>query len=62
MDMPTLRGVLTLVLMLAFLAIVVWAWSGRRKKDFEEAANLPLNEAGVHCTSRRALARRGGCR
>lgn len=46
MDMPTLRGVLTLVLMLAFLAIVVWAWSSRRKKDFEEAARLPLDDAG----------------
>ena len=45
MDLPTLRGVLTLILMLAFLAIVVWAWSSRRKKDFEEAARLPLDEA-----------------
>jgi cytochrome c oxidase cbb3-type subunit 4 len=45
MDMPTLRGILTLVLMLAFLGVVVWAWSSRRKQDFEEAARLPLHDA-----------------
>ena len=44
MDMPTLRGILTLVLMLAFLGVVVWAWSSRREKDFEEAARLPLDD------------------
>lgn len=35
----------TLALLIAFLGIVVWAWSGRRKKDFEEAANLPLEDS-----------------
>jgi cytochrome c oxidase cbb3-type subunit 4 len=45
MDMPTLRGVLTLILMLAFLGVVVWAWSSRRKQDFEAAARLPLDDA-----------------
>lgn len=34
----------TLLLMTAFVGIVYWAWSGRRRKDFEEAANLPLEE------------------
>jgi cytochrome c oxidase cbb3-type subunit 4 len=34
----------TLLLMTAFIGIVWWAWSGRRHKDFEEAANLPLQE------------------
>jgi cytochrome c oxidase cbb3-type subunit IV len=34
----------TLLLMIAFIGIVWWAWSGRRRKDFEEAANLPLEE------------------
>ena len=45
MDMPTLRGVLTLILMLAFLGVVVWAWSSRRQQDFEAAARLPLDDA-----------------
>ena len=42
MDLPTLRGLFTLVLMVAFVAIVIWAWSGKRRKDFDEAAQLPL--------------------
>jgi cytochrome c oxidase cbb3-type subunit IV len=34
----------TLLLMVAFIGIVYWAWSSRRHKDFEEAASLPLEE------------------
>lgn len=34
----------TLLLMAAFVGIVYWAWSSRRRKDFAEAANLPLEE------------------
>jgi cbb3-type cytochrome oxidase subunit 3 len=30
--------------MIIFLAIVFWAWSGRRKESFDEAANIPLEE------------------
>jgi len=44
MDLPTLRGLFTLVLMVAFVAIVIWAWSGKRREDFEEAARLPLED------------------
>jgi cytochrome c oxidase cbb3-type subunit 4 len=42
MDAGTWRGVFTVIMFLLFAAICIWAWSGRRKKDFEEAANLPL--------------------
>lgn len=45
MDLPTLRGLFTLILMVAFVAIVIWAWSGKRRKDFEEAARLPLDDS-----------------
>jgi cytochrome c oxidase cbb3-type subunit 4 len=38
----TWHVVWTLLLMTAFIGIVYWAWSSRRHKDFEEAANLPL--------------------
>lgn len=34
----------TVVVMIVFLAIVFWAWSGRRKESFDEAANIPLEE------------------
>ena len=36
MDLPTLRGLFTLVLMIAFVVIVVWAWSGKRKAAFDD--------------------------
>ncbi|MCM2681187.1 cbb3-type cytochrome oxidase subunit 3 [Echinimonas agarilytica] len=34
------QGVITLVLMAIFIGIVLWAYSNRRKKAFDEAANL----------------------
>lgn len=42
----------TLLLMTAFIGIVAWAWSRRRHKDFNEAAQLPLeeDEPGAHRT------------
>jgi cytochrome c oxidase cbb3-type subunit 4 len=32
--------------MLAFVGVVIWAWSSKRKTDFEEASRLPLDESG----------------
>jgi len=34
----------TIVVMIIFVGIVFWAWSGRRKESFDDAANLPLEE------------------
>ena len=44
MEMGTMRGLVTLALMVAFVAIWAWAWSSRRRKDFDEASRLPLEE------------------
>jgi cytochrome c oxidase cbb3-type subunit 4 len=44
MNIGTVRGLITLALMLAFLGLVIWAYSKRRKTDFDEAARLPLEE------------------
>ena len=44
MDAGILHGAWTAALLAVFAAIVVWAWSGRRKRDFDEAARLPLEE------------------
>ncbi len=44
MDIGTLRGLLTAALLVLFLGIVFWAWSRRRRGDFERAARLPLEE------------------
>ncbi|MEP5766595.1 MAG: cbb3-type cytochrome c oxidase subunit 3 [Halieaceae bacterium] len=48
MDINTLRGLSTLLLLIAFLGLVFWAYSSRRKKDFEEAANLPFADDDMH--------------
>jgi len=34
----------TIALFALFVAIVVWAWSGRRKQSFDEAAGIPLQD------------------
>jgi cytochrome c oxidase cbb3-type subunit 4 len=39
-----LSGIVTATLLLVFLAGWAWAWSPRRRKDFEEAARLPLDD------------------
>ena len=44
MDINDFRGVLTAIIFLAFIGIWVWAWSSRRKSDFEASAVLPLEE------------------
>ncbi|WP_017429675.1 CcoQ/FixQ family Cbb3-type cytochrome c oxidase assembly chaperone [Vreelandella jeotgali] len=36
------QGIITLILLIAFLGIIGWAYSRRRKQGFDEAANLPF--------------------
>ena len=42
MDINTLRGIATVLVMVAFLGVCLWAYSDRRKKTFEDAAHLPF--------------------
>ena len=42
MDINDLRSLSTVLVMIAFIGVVFWAYSGKRKKDFDEAANLPF--------------------
>jgi len=39
-----LRGGMAAVLLVAFIALWVWAYSGRRRAAFEAAAHLPLED------------------
>ncbi|MDV6326950.1 cbb3-type cytochrome c oxidase subunit 3 [Idiomarina sp. PL1-037] len=39
MDYGTWRGVFSLIILAIFIAIVVWAFSRRTKKQFDDAAN-----------------------
>ena len=42
MDINLVRSIMTAVMFAVFMGIVLWAWSSRRKSDFEAAARLPL--------------------
>ncbi|MAB25858.1 cbb3-type cytochrome oxidase subunit 3 [Pseudomonas neustonica] len=42
MDINTLRGLGTIFAMVAFIGVVIWAYSSYKRKDFDEAAQLPF--------------------
>ncbi len=42
MDINDLRSIATVVSMLTFVGIVVWAYSRRNREAFDEAAALPF--------------------
>ena len=44
MDVNTLRSIATVACFVAFVGIVVWAWSRRNAADFEQAARLPFEQ------------------
>ena len=39
-----ISGIVTAILIAAFIGIFFWAWAPRRKQPFTEAAALPLVE------------------
>ena len=42
MDKADLQALATVLTTVAFLAVVIWAYSSKNKKRFDEAANLPF--------------------
>ena len=42
MDINDLRGISTVFIMITFIGLCFWAYSSKRKKSFDEAANLPF--------------------
>ena len=48
MDLNDIRAWHTVVLLILFVGIVIWAYSKRRKRDFDEAANLPFADEERH--------------
>lgn len=41
---PMLSGIITAILLLCFLAGTAWAFSSKRKAEFEAAARMPLQD------------------
>jgi cytochrome c oxidase cbb3-type subunit 4 len=50
----------TALLLICFIGIVVWAWSGRQKRRFEAAARAVLEDDGPHPHSLSRVAGEGG--
>ena len=44
MDSGLLNSLSLVAMFVAFIAIVAWAWSKRRRASFDEAARIPLEE------------------
>lgn len=44
LNLNLVRGILMIALIVAFLGMWAWAWSGKRKEVFHEASMLPLEE------------------
>lgn len=44
MEITVFHGLWTAVLLVIFVGIVLWAWSGKRKVAFDEAARIPLQD------------------
>ena len=44
MDFSAFHSWWTLILMVVFVGIVRWAYSAKRKADFDEAAQIPLHD------------------
>ncbi|WP_085317854.1 cbb3-type cytochrome oxidase subunit 3 [Derxia lacustris] len=42
MELNVLRSAATVMSFLVFVGIVVWAWNGRNRADFDEASQLPF--------------------
>ena len=51
MDYSILGSVMTVVMLVVFLGIVAWAFSGKRSAAFEEAARVPLEDDVERSTS-----------
>lgn len=47
MSIGVIRGVITLALFVSFIGLWIWAWSGRRKADFDLAAQMPLQDSEI---------------
>jgi cytochrome c oxidase cbb3-type subunit 4 len=47
MDINTLRGLSTILVMIVFAGICWWAFNSEKKQDFEDAANLPFDDDDI---------------
>lgn len=51
MDINDIRSWYTVILFAVFIGIVIWAWSGKTKRRFHDASQLPFKEVEHPLTS-----------
>jgi len=44
MTLGIAHGIWSLALLGAFIAVVAWAWSGKRRSQLEDAGRIPFRE------------------
>ena len=44
MNFSLIHSIWTVMLFMLFIGIIAWAWSTKRKRGFDEAARLPLED------------------
>lgn len=44
MNLGFWSGLITIVLMVAYVGGIVWAWNDKRRPEFDAAAQLPLED------------------
>jgi len=52
MDIHTVQGIFTAIMLVTFLGIVWWAYSKKTQKRFDEAANLPFADEAIDLQTR----------
>lgn len=57
MEPETWRSLFTVVMFVLFVLLVFWAYSGRRKKDFDAASQLPLEADADNAPPKKELRR-----
>jgi cytochrome c oxidase cbb3-type subunit 4 len=44
MDINDMRSIVTVLSLVTFVGIIVWAWSKKNQANFDEAARLPFGD------------------
>lgn len=56
----TLSGIAAGALLVTFIGICLWAYSGRRRRAFDAVAQLPLEDDDLHPVARPGKPAQGG--
>ncbi|MBI4006022.1 MAG: CcoQ/FixQ family Cbb3-type cytochrome c oxidase assembly chaperone [Gammaproteobacteria bacterium] len=44
MDTGIIQSIWTIIVMVVFVWVVFWAWNGKRKKSFDKASRIPMED------------------